>query len=114
MSDKKEFMNKRKNLNAMRRIVFVLFAMLLPMMASAQKLKVSGEVVDDQNFPVIGASVLEKGTSNGAVTDLDGHFTIQVEKGATLQFSYIGFVSQNVKATAQMKVVLKDVELFIE
>ena len=62
-------MNKGKNLIAMRRTVFVLLAMLLPLMASAQKLKVTGEVVDDQNYPVIGASVLEKGTSNGAVTD---------------------------------------------
>ena len=101
-------MKKRKNLNAMRRIVFVLFATLLPMIASAQKLKVTGEVVDDQNSPVIGASVFEKGTTNGAVTDLDGHFTIQVEKGATLQFSYIGYVTQSVKAAAQMKVVLKE------
>jgi TonB-linked SusC/RagA family outer membrane protein len=108
MSVKKEFMNKGKNLIAMRRIVFVLLAMLLPMMASAQKLKVTGEVVDDQNIPVIGASVLEKGTSNGVVTDLEGHFTIQVEKGATLQFSYIGFITQHAKATAQMKVVLKE------
>jgi len=108
MSDNKKFMKKRKNLNAMRRIAFVLFAMLLPMMASAQKLKVSGEVIDDQNSPVIGASVFEKGTSNGAVTDLDGRFTIQVEKGATLQFSFIGYVTQNVKASAQMKVVLKE------
>ena len=101
-------MKKRKNLIAMRRIVFVLFAMLLPLMASAQKLKVTGEVFDEQNNPVIGASVFEKGTTNGAVTDLDGHFTIQVEKGATLQFSYIGYVSQSAKAAAQMKVVLKE------
>ena len=108
MSDNKKFMKKRKNLNAMRRIVFVLLATLLPMMASAQKLKVTGEVIDDQNIPVIGASVFEKGTSNGAVTDLDGRFTIQVEKGATLQFSFIGYVTQSVKASAQMKVVLKE------
>ena len=101
-------MKKRKNLIAMRRIVLVLFAMLLPLMASAQKLKVTGEVFDEQNNPVIGASVFEKGTTNGAVTDLDGHFTIQVEKGATLQFSYIGYVSQSAKAAAQMKVVLKE------
>ena len=84
MSDKKEFMKKRKNLIAMRRIVFVLFAMLLPLMASAQKLKVTGEVIDDQNIPVIGASVFEKGTSNGAVTDLDGRFTIQVDSAIQL------------------------------
>ena len=101
-------MNKGKNLIAMRRIVFVLLATFLPLMASAQKLKVVGEVVDDQNNPVIGASVFEKGTTNGAVTDLDGQFTIQVEKGATLQFSYIGYVGQSAKAASQMKVVLKE------
>ena len=101
-------MKRRKKLTAMRRIAFVLFAMLLPLMASAQKMTVKGEVMDDLNEPVIGASVIEKGTSNGVVTDLDGQFTIQVEKGAVLQISYIGYVTQSIKANATMKVVLKE------
>ena len=102
-------MKKRRKLTpAVRRMVFALIATLLPMMVAAQKVTVKGEVVDDQNEPVIGASVVEKGTSNGAVTDLDGNFTIQVEKGAVLHISYIGYVTQDVKASASMKVTLKE------
>lgn len=60
------------------------------------------------NEAIIGASVVIKGTSQGTVTDLDGNFTVQVNPGQVLTISYIGYVSQDVKATNGMKIVLKE------
>ncbi|MBO7578680.1 MAG: TonB-dependent receptor [Prevotella sp.] len=61
-----------------------------------QDRKVTGTVVDAMG-PVIGASILEKGTSNGTVTDLDGNYTLSVKPGATLVISYIGYKTQEIK-----------------
>ena len=73
----------------------------------SQKIKVTG-VVEDAEGPVIGASVMEKGTSNGTVTDIDGNFTLMVSPGATLKISYIGCDPVEVKATeAPMKITLE-------
>ena len=58
--------------------------------------KITGTVVDAQG-PVIGASVLEKGTSNGVITDFDGNFTLNVKPGATIVISYIGYTTQEIE-----------------
>ena len=64
----------------------------------AQALKVSGSVVDAKTGEaLIGVSVLETGTTNGNITDLDGNFSLSVESGADLQFSYVGYKTQEVK-----------------
>ena len=55
----------------------------------AQNIDVSGTVVDEQDQPVIGASVLQKGSSNGTVTDIDGNFSFKAPQGVTLVVSYI-------------------------
>ena len=60
-----------------------------------QTKKVTGTVMDAMG-PVIGASILEKGTSNGTVTDIDGNFSLNVQPGATLVISYIGFETQEI------------------
>ena len=65
-----------------------------------QQKKVTGTVSDAMG-PIIGASVMEKGTSNGAVTDFDGNFTLNVRPGATLVISYIGYLKQEVKVGSQ-------------
>ena len=57
--------------------------------------KITGTVVDAQG-PVIGASVIEKGTSNGVITDFDGNFTLNVKSGATIVISYIGYTTQEI------------------
>ena len=57
----------------------------------AQTKTITGVVVDATGEPVIGASVLEVGTTNGTITDVDGNFTIQVPVGAKLDVSYIGY-----------------------
>lgn len=73
--------------------------------------KVTGVVSDTNGEPIIGASVVEKGTSNGTITDLDGKFTIEVNAGATLNISYIGYKNQEVKVDRNglsLKLTLKE------
>ena len=62
-------------------------------------ISVSGTVKDTKGEPLIGVSVLVKGTTNGTVTDLDGKFTLKVSAGDILEFSYIGYASQSVTVT---------------
>ena len=90
--------------------MFLLFVGLLPLTLSAQSIQVSGIVTDTSGESVIGASVLEVGTTNGVITDLDGKFMLTVKKGATLQISFVGYVTQNVKLSGNqpLKVVLKE------
>lgn len=80
--------------------------------AIAQQIKkVTGTVTDMVGEPIIGVTILEKGnTSNGTITDLNGHFTLSVPANATLSISYIGYTTQEIKISGQtsFKVVLKD------
>ena len=78
--------------------------------ASQQVKKVSGVIIDASGIPVIGANVLEKGTTNGVITDLDGNFTLNVKPGATLVITYIGYVSQEIEIGNQttFKITLKE------
>ena len=69
---------------------------------------ITGNVVDPTGEPVIGATVMEKGASNGTVTDFDGNFTLKVEAGKTLVFSYIGYQTQELPAQNGMKVTMQD------
>ncbi len=69
--------------------------------------EITGSVEDDMG-PVIGATVMEKGTSNGTVTDFDGNFKLKVKAGTTLVFSYIGYEKQELPAQNGMHVVMKD------
>ncbi len=87
-----------------RRVFSTLLAMMLTVAVFAQKETVSGTVVDSQNEPIIGASVMEIGTQNGVATDIDGHFTMSVKKGAMLRITYIGFKTLDVKAAQNMTV----------
>ena len=83
----------------MKKILFVLTCLFcsVAMMASV---KVTGTVISaEDGLPVIGASVLEKGTSNGTITDFDGIYELTVSDNAVLVFSYVGLASQEVKVT---------------
>ena len=71
--------------------------------AVQQTKKITG-VVSDAMGPIIGANVLEKGTTNGVITDIDGNFTLNVKPGATIVVSFIGYVSQEIKITNQTTV----------
>lgn len=78
------------------------------LLAVQQGAKISG-VITDSEGPIIGASVVEKGTSNGTITDLDGRFSLDVKPGAILVVSYVGYASQEVKATTgTMRITLKE------
>lgn len=59
-----------------------------------QAITISGLVVDAAGEPIIGASVVEKGTTNGGITDLDGKFTLTITPGATLKISFVGYQTQ--------------------
>lgn len=74
----------------------------------AQKIEVSGTVTDQAGEAVIGATVKEKGTSNGAITDYDGNFKLSVTSGATITVSYIGYTDVEQPAGQNMKIVLKE------
>ena len=76
----------------------------------AQEKTVTGVVTDSFNEPLIGASIVVQGTTNGVITDLDGKYSIKVTPGATLQFSYVGMEKQSVKVGNQsvINVQLKD------
>jgi hypothetical protein len=68
----------------------------------AQK-RISGTVVDGVNDePIIGVNVVEKGTINGTVTDVDGNFSLSVAENATLQVSYVGYITQEIRVLSAM------------
>ena len=84
---------------------------LLTMMCSivfAQKIEVSGTVVDQQGEAIIGATIMEKGTSNGTVTDFDGNFKLTTQSGAKIVVSYIGYLTQELTAAPQMKIAIQE------
>lgn len=78
--------------------------------APPSKRQIRGTVIDEKNEPVIGANILEKGTTNGVVTDADGQFSISVPVGAMLQVSYIGYLNQEIRIGNQnvLQIVLKE------
>lgn len=88
-------------------LFFVLF-LLSSTLAFAQN-RVTGVVTDKTGESLIGVNVLEKGTTNGTVTDIDGKFTVDMPQGKTLVFSFIGFVTQEIKVTSNVvNVVLNE------
>ncbi|MFC2335431.1 MAG: SusC/RagA family TonB-linked outer membrane protein, partial [Prevotella sp.] len=93
-----------------RRILLLLLSVLFSLTVSAQQqITVKGSVLSSDNEPVVGATVLQTGTGNGTVTDVNGEFTITVPAGSMLKISYIGFQTQDVKASSQpLHIVLKE------
>ena len=89
------------------RYLLLLLALMVSMATNAQG--ILGTVTDANGEPVIGASVVEKGNpQNGSITDVDGKFSVKVSEGTPIMISYIGYVTQEVKAYSGMKVVLKE------
>lgn len=71
------------------------------------KKRISGKIVDSTGEPVIGANIVEKGTTNGTITDLDGNFTLEVSPKSTLLVSYIGYAPQEVAVGNQLNIQVK-------
>ena len=87
----------------MKKALMFLLGMIASTAIFAQSVAVTGTVIDaDNNEPLIGVSVLEVGTTNGVVTDLDGNFTLSVQSGAKLQLSYVGYNTQEVAAKGNL------------
>ena len=106
----------KKNLNLPKkktgrlRNLFLTVCLLASTAASAQEKTVTGTVTDALGDPLIGATVLVQGTSNGVITDIDGRYSIQATPENTLDFSYVGMVKQAVKVGSQsvINVQMKD------
>lgn len=101
-------MRKAKSNAMLRGLASTALVLLISATAWGQKMKITGTVIDNTNEPIIGASVLENGTQNGVATDLDGHFTIEVQQGAKLKISYIGYKNKEVKASNGIKITLEE------
>lgn len=92
----------------LKRILLSFTLIMVCMVASAQKIVATGTIVDESGLGVIGATVMEKSSANGTVTDLDGNFKLEVSRGATLVISYIGYQTIELAAAEGMKVTLNE------
>ena len=98
-----------------KRLLSLLLTVILSIAAFAQNQTFTGTIVDVNGEPVIGATIVQKGTSNTVVTDFDGNFSINAPAGAELEISYVGFGKQTVLAGDKMHIVLtEDAELLNE
>jgi len=82
--------------------------MLISLAGFAQKITASGEVKSNTGEAIIGATVMEQGTTNGTITDLDGKFSLEVQSGAQLQFSFMGYDNVSAPAASGMKVTMQE------
>ena len=100
----------------MSRITLLLAILLFsPLGLFAQTMVVNGVVVDEMGEPVIGANAFVKGTTIGAITDIDGNFSLTgVPTGATIGFSFVGYIPQEQPARPQMNIVLVEDKKLLE
>ena len=98
-------MNKMKQLLS-KRLVIGLLTLLMPMIVLAQDITVQGTVTDEAGETLIGATVQQKGTSNGTVTDFDGNFTLTVPSNAILSVSYIGYTPKEIAVNGQTNLTI--------
>ena len=104
-------MKQMKNNSNLKNAWLCMMAMLLFAVfpVFSQNTTIKGKVVDEMGEPVIGVNVTVVGNKSlGAISDLDGNFTLNVQQNAILIFSYVGYKSQEVKATHQMKITLQE------
>lgn len=96
-----------KNCNSIKWLIWSMAFLLIGCLsAQAQKITVNGIVIDQEETPLIGASVVLKGTSNGVITDINGNFTMQVNQGDLLEIGYVGYLPVQRKAVTNMVVKL--------
>ncbi|MDH6357931.1 TonB-dependent receptor [Parabacteroides sp. PF5-9] len=91
-------------------IAFILlFWLAIPLTFAQERINVSGTIVDEMNEPMIGVNVIEKGTTNGVMSDIDGKYSLSVSRGATIVYSYIGYISQEQRAVSSViNITLKE------
>ncbi len=95
----------KTNVKFLRALLLMLPLMLIPMALFAQTVRVTGKVVDvSNNEALIGVNVVQAGTTNGTITDLDGNYSIEVPSNSSLQFSYIGYISQTIAVNGKSSI----------
>ena len=94
----------------MKRVTLYVLLVFVATIVSAQRRTVTGAIADDSGAPILGVTVLEQGTTNGTTSNLDGSFSLSVQDGATLEFSYIGYQNQTaiVKSDTPLRITLKE------
>lgn len=92
----------------MKRILSLLILLFVLLEANAQKKTISGTVTEESGEPLVGVTLLEKGTTNGTVTDIDGNFSMRVsEETTTIVVSYVGMKTVELPVQSTMKIVLQ-------
>ena len=99
-----------------RLTALILFLLMgIPFLMAQKTVKVSGKITDDSNETMIGVSIMEKGTNNGIITDFNGNYSLFVHEGATIVYSYIGYLTQEKKAVAgTMNITMKENQKVLE
>ena len=92
-----------KNNHLFKVIGLLLTMLIMPLYVGAQSISVSGTVKDVAGEPLIGVNVLEDGTTNGVITDIDGNYTLNVASNAKLTFSFVGYASQTVSVNGKFR-----------
>ena len=94
----------------MKKTIFLILCILCSLGAMAQKKSITGVVTDASGESVIGASVVEVGTTNGVITDIDGKFTLMVDPNGKIKVSFVGYQPQtiDVKGKGSFNIQLKE------
>lgn len=109
MNNIKAFIYKDMKRNATFKVLLMfIVGLFLSVNTFAQQIVVKGIVKDTTCEPIIGANVIVKGTTNGTITDFDGNFLLNANKGDIIIISFIGYRSQEAQAAASMNIILKD------
>ena len=109
MNNIKAFIYKDMKRNATFKVLLMfIVGLFLSVNTFAQQIVVKGIVKDTTGEPIIGANVIVKGTTNGTITDFDGNFPLNANKGDIIIISFIGYRSQEAQAAASMNIILKD------
>ena len=96
--------------NLTKKTLAFLIMNMLCLVAFAQERQITGTVVDGYDVPIIGANIVEVGTTNGVITDLEGRFSLTVQSDSKIQVSFIGYVTQTITVNSQddIKVILNE------
>ena len=100
-----------------KKLSLLLLLIMTPFCIFSQTRTISGKVIDSNNESLIGVNVIEKGTTNGTVTDIDGNFSVNVPSNATLLISYVGYISQEISVEGKTSidiVLVEDSEMLDE
>lgn len=106
--ESKQILSVLKRVHSAGRLALAMMFLLASFALQAQESVVNGTVVDTNNEPLIGATIMVEGTTNGTTADFDGNFSIKCKPGAKLKISYVGYDSQTIPAENGIRVVLKE------